>query len=446
MDEIRNLENYKESFILKVFNSAFLVLSSFLTLLFEILFKYPEIYFALFLTAGVYKADPRLSFLPKFLDLTVFFEFLTILGVLYSLLRRKLRFALPPRAIFLSYVFIITLAILSLSYTLAPSYGTDKLLRFLFITSPAFFFSIILFQKRETYIRFWAIFIILATIMGFDIIRGGLAPGEIGFHEALGSNYLAVGRISGIAILSALPFFFVIKQKLYKFCLLFIMGLFIFSMFISGGRGPLVSFVSSIVFLLTYFGINSLKIKRNKFVVNKRNLKVLSYLVLFFIFALFIVMYFRNYFLTIFSRMMLLENLSEASTETRLELYNTAVIFIKSSPRNIVGLGIGGFSVLYCGYDVRLYPHNIFLEIASELGILGFFAFVFIIYRSFVRVLSNIRESKIEMDYYLNIGLLLNLAFMLINSSVSGDINDNRLLFAILGLIYAYSRILNNES
>ena len=412
----------------------------------KFLYRYPEIYFALFLTAGVYKADPRLSFVPKFIDLTVFFEVITFLGIISYLLKRKLKFILPPQSILLSYVFIMTLALLSLYYTLAPAYGTDKLLRFLFITSPGFFFSTVIFQNRESYIRFWAIFIILAIIMSFDIIRGGLVPGEIRFHEALGSNYLALGRISGIAIISVLSFFFVIKQKLYKVCLLFIMGLFIFCMFLSGGRGPLISLVSSFVFLIIYFGINSLKISRKKFVANKRNLNVLFYLGLFSIFVLFIVIYFRYYFLTIFYRIMLLENLSGVSTETRLEFYKTAVIFIKSLPRNIVGLGMGGFSVLYCGYDMRLYPHNIFLEIGSELGILGFLAFVFIIYRSFVRVLRNVRESKVEMDYFLNIGLLLNLVFMLINSSVSGDINDNRLLFAILGLIYAYSRIQNNES
>jgi O-antigen ligase len=431
---------------LNVFDSVFLILSVFLVLLFEILFKYPEIYFALFLTAGVYKADPRLSFLPKFFDLTVFFEILTILGIIYNLLRKRLKFILPPPSIFLSYVLIMTLAILSLSYTLAPGYGTDKLLRFLFITSPAFFFSIILFQKRETYIRFVIVFVILAIIIAFDIITGGLNPGELGFHGALGSNYLAVGRISGIAIFSALQFFIVIRQKLYKFCLIFIIGLAIFSMFISGGRGPLVAFISSIVLLIIYLGINLLKVKRNKFVLNKRNLKVLSYIVLLFILALFIVIYFRKYFFTMFYRMMLLESSEGASIKTRLQLYSAALNSIKNFPRNMVGLGIGGFSVLYLGYDVRLYPHNIFLEIASELGILAFFSFVFIIYRSFVRVLDNIRESKTGIDYYLNLGLFLNFTFMLINSSVSGDINDNRLLFAILGLIYAYWRILRNES
>ncbi|MGB9858156.1 MAG: O-antigen ligase family protein [Dictyoglomaceae bacterium] len=434
---------------LKVFNYIFTVLVYCLILLSESLFKYPEIYFALFLTAGVYKADPRLNFLPKFLDLTVFFGFLTTLGVLYNILKGELKLILPPIKIFLSYIFIVLLGILSLSYTLAPIYGTEKILRFIIITSPAFFFPIMLFQKKEVYVRFFAVFVIIAIIMSFDIITGGLAPGEIGFHEALGSNYLAVGRISGIAILSALSLFFVIKQKLYKFCLLFIMGLFIFNMFISGGRGPLVSLAFSFVFIFIYLVImNLFKIKENKFTINKRDFKLLSYIFLVFVFALFVVVYFKDYFSIIFYRLMLLENLEGTSIETRLKLYNTAINSLKDFPRNIVGLGIGGFSVFYNGYDAPrgLYPHNIFLEIGSELGILGLFAFIFVICKSIIVAFDNIKKSKLEWNYYINISLLMSLIFMLINSSVSGDINDNRLLFTTLGLIWARRRISNNES
>ncbi|MBE3128823.1 MAG: O-antigen ligase family protein [Actinobacteria bacterium] len=291
-------------------------------------------------------------------------------------------------------------------------------------------------------------FIILAIIMCFDIITGGLTPGEIGFHGAFGLDYLATGRIIGIAILAVISLFFVTKYKLYKFILLLIIGLFIFNVLVSGGRGPLIALVSSIVFLFIYLGINLLKIRRKKFVINKRNFRIILFMLLFFVLASFIVMYFSDYFLTIFHRLSLLENLEGSSIETRLKLYNTAINSIKNFPRNIVGLGIGGFSVVYNGYDAPrgIYPHNIFLEIASELGFLALCAFIFIVYKSIAIVLSSIKKSKIEWDYYINISLLTMLIFMLINSSVSGDINDNRLLFNILGLIYAYRRILSNES
>lgn len=96
------------------YNFPFLILFSPVILLVEFLSKYSEIFFALYLTAGVYKADPRLSFLPKFLDLTVFFESLTILGVLYSILKKKVKRIFFPKRVLLPYIFLVFLGIFSL--------------------------------------------------------------------------------------------------------------------------------------------------------------------------------------------------------------------------------------------------------------------------------------------------------------------------------------------
>lgn len=442
----------QRNFILKFLNSFFEFGVYSLVMIFNFLFRYPEIYFSLFLFAGVYKGDPRLAFLPVFLDLTIFFELLTILGVIYNLLKRKLRPVFPPRGILLSYIFIIILSILSLSYTLAPVYGTDKLLRFLFITSPAFFLSPMIFQQRKSILRFFIVAITLAAIMSFDIIIiQKIAPGEPGFHSALGSNYLAVGRVSGIALLAVLYLSITTKNKLYKLICLFFAGLFVFNMLISGGRGPLISIIGSIIFVFIYLEISGLKFRKNKIVIDKRNFRLMFYIVLLIMIALFIVSYFSNYFITIFYRIFLLEDLSGASIGTRMSLYNSAIKILEKFPTNIIGLGIGGFSVYYIsvyysGYDLRLYPHNIFLEIASELGVLGLFAFIFVLYKSFMVAFDTIKEAKKDYrDYYLNIALLALFVFMLVNSSVSGDINDNRLLFTSLGLIYAYRGLYRHE-
>ncbi len=427
-------------------NGPFVILFSPVILLVEFLSKYSEIFLALYLTAGVYKADPRLSFLSKFLDLTVLFESLTILGVLYSILKKRIKYFFFPKGILLAYIFLIFLGIFSLFYTLAPIYGTDKILRFIFITSPGFFLSGNLFQNRETYVRFIFVFIILAIIMTFDIITGGLTPGEVSFREALGSNYLAVGRISGIAVIFSLSLLFMIKKVFYKICLIFLMGIFTFSMFVSGGRGPLLAFILSVLFIFIYLLLfHLLKREGSQIFIEKKILKLIRYLLLFFILVSFIVFYFHDYFLTIFYRLSLLEELSGASIEERLRLYKSALDAIKISP--IVGVGIGGFSVFYRGYDALrgMYPHNIFLEISSELGFLGLFSFLFMILKTILIAFSNIKTSKTKNDFYLSLGLLMTLFFMLINSSISGDINDNRLLFVILGLIYAYRRITKYE-
>jgi len=414
----------------------------------KFLYRYPEVYFALFLSAGIYKADPRLSFVPKFLDLTVFFEVITILVILYNLLKGRLIFGLPPKEILIPYIFIIILGIQSLSYTLAPIYGTDKILRFLFITSPSLFFPIIFLRNKESYIRFSSIFIILGLIMSLDIMSKGLIPGELGFHTALNTNYLGVGRISGFALLLTLSLLFIIKHNLYKICLLPVIFLFIFNLFISGGRGPLVSLILSVIFIFIYMAFNLIKDRKGKFILNKKNFKIISYMILMFFLSWLIIGHFSDYFRTIYYRLLLLENLSGDSVEARLSLYNTAINSMRNFPGNIIGLGIGGFSVFYSGYDAARgeYPHNIFLEIGAELGILGLLAFIFIICKIIMIAFNNIKNIKLEWGFYTNIGLLASLIFMLSGACVSGDINDNRYLFAVIGLILAIRKNLNNEN
>ncbi|MCS7232322.1 MAG: O-antigen ligase family protein [Elusimicrobiota bacterium] len=423
---------------------SFNMILYFLVLILKYFFKYPEIYFALYLTAGIYKADPRLGFLSNFLDLTIFFEILTLLGIIFLVLKRKINVIPISIRILGVYILFISLGIIGLLYTPAPGYGTDKILRFLFITSPGFFISLILFKNRETYKRFMSIFIILAIIMTLDIITGGLSPGQIGFGTALGSNYLAVGRISGIALLYSMSFLLLNRKFLSKMLFFLILVIFIFNMFISGGRGPLLALGLSI-FLISMYLLTQFKFKDKDLVIEKRKAKFF-YLILNICFSsLIVILIFKSYFETIFFRLSLLERLSGESIEERLRLYETAIKSIDNAFNFIFGWGIGGFSALYKGHDeLRIYPHNIFLEIISELGFLGLFSFLIILIHSLSTAFNNLKISKTEEDFFLSLSYISGLFFMLFNSSFSGDINDNRLLFVFLGLVYSYRRILRH--
>ena len=423
-----------------LFDATFGFFAYIIVLFLDFLFKYPEIYFALYLVAGTYKADPRLTSITRFLDFTVFFEALTIFGTLYNIFRNRLKVVIPPRNVFLSYIFLLILGLASLLYTIAPIYGVNKMLRFLLITSPGFFLGIILIRRRESLIRFMSVFVLLAFIMVLNIINGGIKPGYFGFEKALGSNYLALGRIAGTAGLFTLALFLLNKRLLYKLFFLILTIFFVFGLFISGGRGPLIAFFTSMFLAFVYYIVHLFHIKNGLMVINKRNMKTLIYLFLFLLIIFLIIFYFRDYFNTIFYRLSLLRELRGESTMERIARYKSALLSFKSSP--LFGIGIGGFSVFYKGLDVvkGAYPHDIFLELLSELGLLGFLSFVYILIKSISRGLVNIKLSNSETDIYLNLALFMVMIFMLINSSVSGDINDNRLLFVFLGLAFAYRR------
>jgi len=404
-----------------------------------LLIKYPEITFALFLTAGVYKADLRLELIQQIIDLTIFFGFLSILGSIFNIYIRRIKFVIPTKQVLFPYFMIIILGFISLLYTPAPLYGTDKFLRFLTITSTALFLPFFLFQSEKAIRRFFIMFIILAISMVIDIFSKGLKPNEISFVTAFGSNYLALGRILGIAIIIVF-FYFVFSARNFfsKLTFLLLIPIFLFGVFISGGRGPIVALTISIFTIFLYESFNLLKNALVLMKIKKDNLKSLIFIWAIIIIAVFLIIYFHDFFTTIFYRFKILTEGDCKSATERLMRFEKAIESLLSFPQIITGLGIGGFSVYFAGFDdIRGdYPHNIFLEVGSELGIFGLIAIIYLIFSSFLKIIYQIKNEQVnnKIFYYTLLALFI---FMLINSSISGDINDNRLLFTIIGLIYA---------
>lgn len=93
-----------------------------------------------------------------------------------------------------------------------------------------------------------------------------------------------------------------------------------------------------------------------------------------------------------------------------------------------LGVGFGGF-----GPDSGLYPHNIFVEVAAEMGLLAVLAFVALLYLAF-RQLARAQSSEAT----LIIGLLI---YAIINASVSSNLTGNRTVFGLVAIGLAYSRI-----
>ncbi|MEM2164053.1 MAG: hypothetical protein QXR62_06520, partial [Candidatus Bathyarchaeia archaeon] len=82
----------------------------------------------------------------------------------------------------------------------------------------------------------------------------------------------------------------------------------------------------------------------------------------------------------------------------------------------------------------RLYPHNIILELGAELGLIGVLIFAMMIGMAFAKSLVTLGAQrgfgKIATRY-----LLVVCCFTLLNAMVSGDINDNRILFTSVALL-----------
>jgi O-antigen ligase len=134
------------------------------------------------------------------------------------------------------------------------------------------------------------------------------------------------------------------------------------------------------------------------------------------------------------------ESIFLSAISERLELSEYAVNAMFRFP---FGLGFGGFTQWYNGGNTGiqfLYPHNLFLELGAEGGLLGLLAILLLVIKSFFNVLSNSSLSLLQ-NKPLKDTLLSLLVFMIFNSTVSGELNDDRTLFALIGLIDAVRKI-----
>ncbi|EQB64156.1 MAG: O-antigen polymerase [candidate division Zixibacteria bacterium RBG-1] len=428
-------------------NPAILILTALaIPLAYLLVVKFSEVSFALFLLAGFYKGDPRLEFLPQFLDLTVLFGLLSVAGIFYALIKKGESLSFPPKNIFLTYGLLVFMGLISLTYTSAPTYGTEKFLRFVTITSLAFLSPFTLFKTAESIKRFFVIFILLASSMLLDLFLQGISPVDFYFRTAFGSDYLALARIQGIAFIFVFFYFLLSSKslavKLINLALIFPL---LFGIYISGGRAPALALsITLVVTMVLVFLASFGRQHRASQALVKRDFKIIGSILIIIFLGISLLAYFSDYFSTFIHRTILLIERSEESSPERVDMYTQALRTFLSFPYFLSGTGIGGFTVSYAGFDDKrgIYPHNIFLEMASELGFLGLLAIFLLIFWSLKDGFSLFKRNQDSNSTYLSLTLLALFIFLLLNSLVSGDINDNRILFASMALIQVGKKIL----
>ena len=96
-----------------------------------------------------------------------------------------------------------------------------------------------------------------------------------------------------------------------------------------------------------------------------------------------------------------------------------------------VGLGSGGFSSLFLWRDFRWYPHNIFLEILVEFGIIGIFLILTFMFFSIKQLITYKKYNYLSENSAVWISGTLVMFF---SAQFSGDLNDNRILLMFLAI------------
>jgi O-antigen ligase len=382
------------------------------------LLRRPEVAFALFLFSYVLEGGVML---PWFLNLTLILFSIAVLGFVAQLATgKKNNFKLKAVDLWLWGFVIILFAGSYLAPD--PEAGFIKALRFTGAVFGSYLLARIFLDNPVQIYRFLrTIFVSAAIICSVLIIIAlqGESTGRMFFIDANPipvATFFAVGLI--LAVIEVLmPF-----QKGWKFdrvlCAILI-PVFLYGIFLTGVRGPLIA---AGVGLTIFFSWGFIKKMRPHF----RTASIATLIL-----AAAGLHLFREMLPNIaaYSPTALIEGLS---TIERLEQYALVASLFSQSP--LLGVGTNGF-VQLTGWA---YPHNIFLEVAVENGLVGLIFFV--IFLSIVagygfRFLTVYYPFLTESGQKLGLMVLTVGIALLVGRQFSFGLDMHKDLFAFLGLV-----------
>jgi O-antigen ligase len=385
-----------------------------------------ELFLVIFLQSGIIKVLLTYFNIPTFVDLTVLSALLLLIIILINLHKNKYKIELNKNqisSIFIMFLILISI-IFSLFYTSSENYAYTKTLHF-FTILIAFIYPIIL---KEFSIKKFFTFFILSTLV-ISIIYTPLFLKSYAIlytikvnakAEMIYGSYLTIGYIIGISIiLNVFSNLFNNKIKLILTITLF--GI----LFITGARGPIVFLL--LTFIL--YGSYIILIKRK---INLKKIILSSSIVLLILIPLSSKINLDQIFERSINRLFALTTNSDSAANDRITRY--LFVLEKTDSNNLLlGHGFGSFGIEYEKKDLRSYPHNIFLEFLFELGIIGLFLFLFLLYLVSSRLFYNKK--------FLLFAIFI---FLLLNSMKSLSISDSRIMFSFFAIIIiCNSKLLN---
>ena len=363
-------------------------------------------------------------YFPYFLGL-----FILIFGNL--VFKKKI---IVPHTITDKAILILTLYLfLSIYYISSDkSYGIEKFQ--LYLTSVILFYLPILYIKfaEETFIFYKAIFYygIFLSVFGFMQFFGYsiiFSKDFGGRFTVLGVNPIWVGRYFSYSILVGIYLIFVYAKDFTKHIgkIFFITILAIsqfFFIILTGSRGPLMALIVAVFY----------------FIFSKYRFNFVKIIALFLSVILILLILYSFVPQDIIERILNTSNSGKITVVIRLLAYIEAINNFKDSI--LRGIGFGSYKFGGEFFGALIYPHNVFMEMLAETGLLGFLLFIFIVF--YPVYLFWKRKRLFDPNLF---SLIISLFIAaLINSNLSGHIGGNCYLWFSIGIMYS-SIILNSN-
>ncbi|MFB5944272.1 O-antigen ligase family protein [Albibacterium profundi] len=345
---------------------------------------------------------------------------LSIIVILIDLsLKRRHLVSFRTGDIFIVFIFLVTLFI-GLNQSYAPSYGLKKFFQVLSWCFYAFFVAGYIRRFYKTFLicnflLMFVYFIILTLVYGN--IYNFFIESTLVNAQRLGSTYgegeellnpIWLSRYIGFLLISSLILSTQYKLKFIQPVVFFIGVLY---MLASGSKGPIVAFLFAVFFFFRIYKIFNLKI-------------ILILSTIFIVSIISLIFYFG-----IDNNQYLMERFS-FTDGTAAQRWNRILDVFEFEESNVVlGNGTGHYGYKTTGHDSRDYPHNIFVELLYENGILGVMLISILIFRT----ISKIVPKRVRND-----GLKMSACFFLyffLNSLTSGDLLTNQFLFLFMLIV-----------
>ena len=394
--------------------------------------RWPIVFLALSIFIPQWKASWPLSRIT-FVDLTLVTLSGLVLGLMWmglkhlsGLQRLRLRklFAGQRGPLLAFFAFCLVLA-LSYTYTDSPQYGASKLSRVIFIGTLFLVSGLLLIRTERDFRRFSFLFLVGACITSVQMVLHLQRRPTV--EENVDLTRIGAGWLLGMSILLLLCYPVVHNRLRRRTTVILCLPLLIAGLIATVARGP--SVVLAVVLPIAYY------------VFTKRRFAATHALAAVLLVACCAVSYLylrradpEKYGAKANELLQLSSGKSgSGSGAKRLDFYRRTLLAIPD--HFLLGEGIGSWSFFYYGADRREYPHNMFLETTFEEGILGqilLLAFLILMARA---IRKNLRIT--HNHYGVLAGILL---YCVLVGMFSGDLDDNRVLWAWAGIIMAICR------
>ena len=378
-----------------------------------------EMLMVLFLNAGQFKTEPLLAWIPVDLTALLFVLGVTTAGYLIWIGRIQFR---------RSSILVSCLTLLFTSYyalTLAWSPGWDyasiKAAYVLLLVSwSALGIAIVVTPDPVRRERFMNLLLGIAAIFA---VRAVFTPADESGFIAVGANYLSLGQMIGLGVVVII--YKLLRDGLWRkssFVHLPILFLFVYILLAAGGKGPLLATVVATLAMIVVHLVTTLSW------LSYAKLSVFMLLLLGLVASLVALRSVDTPNYGIFTTLARFESLIDGSNplslSSRTSRYQQSFEMWQSKP--FLGSGIGSWPILARLGDERDYPHNIFLEVAVEMGLVGLFLLIILLTFAAINFIFSSQHERI-------VWLALFLS-VFISAQFSGDISDNRLVFGMIAL------------